>query len=1275
MAYGIKYRHSYCNEYGVNSTVTILENGYSGAIKEIDAQVDPIIISQEGSDTNKFDTIRPSTASIGLIGNADFKLEELFTADERKYMVENHVGGVMVWRGFVIPNGFSHEWTGGTFPMEIIASDNLSTLKDFQFLNDNGKVISGRLNHIDILLKCLNKLDIGIDLLTLTNIVRQGGVAGEDPLFINTTDAYTFLNTDVKEEGIDFYYDNPQNAFNCEDVVNSICRLYGAKLYQSKGQWRFKRINVDYGSSISGQTFHRYNTLGVKIGTVPYNEVITIPCNDYSGEKAQFRGARLAMSEVYKSSQSRYAFRYLTVGDNLPSIIKNQSLLPPVTVPQLPPIQFVPQDWTVVMVVPRLPPATRTVNISPELRPNGDFPPNTSGGAVRIYGGSRRGGDSLRSTPISNSTIIRKGDRLSLKFWHKIPLINPTASPVSFYLFVRVILRTVNPARVFVLANSDTLMSLTDPEIPRVNHPNWVSVDVDSDNNTLPAMSFVGNRPNMAWVQEYILSSSAPEDGYIDIEFAGIGLSENESQPAYDTRTDTVIQATVPSSISQGVEDYSISYSQQKARLYNTEYKIGELSTGFILESNLHPSGIIYTSEQESKYTQHAERINLSTSDVQDINSISNILTNGENINKWNDSRNPYSEYKSLGLLLTQDIMRQYKNVWRVIEEDIKANGLTFDTTIEFEERSGERYVIQRGSISQKFNRLIGCTLIQVSATPDTTFVGSQVEEEDFGSESVGSGGGGSDGSSGGGGGTAPQDLQRTTEIGADTTLIMTAKGIRAKELLQVPKEAPDSDDIIDGEHYIWIGDTGSGGGEPPSGVDRFIDLLDVRKPLVTGQFLQWSGSEVITAELPIPSGLATESWVNANFSKIGHTHTIAEITGLQSALNGKENAFTKGNIVAGSNVTISGTLTGRLVGAGNITINSTDTKYTASNGIQLAGTNFTPVYGTSLNTIAQGNDSRINNGQTAYGWGDFRQFGLGDYGINNLNFSTETKFIRNTGTNKYGRYGAGINIGYGADSTGNIPRSVQIFIDTFGGESISAHFGGTFDGREYIREFWHSGNMRSNAQNDSRYVLKTGDTMTGQLVLQGSSAKIKMQSNSVTGNNYIDFVNNANVREGYIGFAQSAQHMVYYLASGDGEQRLYTNGTIKLRIGVSLSESYLPLNFPNGAGGRSTLINPDYGLVVKPSTSGGWTSGLSAMSNADGSVISTIGFFGAANTVNYGFLGKDYLNNALRWTDTNITSYVIIQSPSIDVTQNLAIPTSAPVSPVAGKRYIWISS
>lgn len=59
-----------------------------------------------------------------------------------------------------------------------------------------------------------------------------------------------------------------------------------------------------------------------------------------------------------------------------------------------------------------------------------------------------------------------------------------------------------------------------------------------------------------------------------------------------------------------------------------------------------------------------------------------------------------------------------------------------------------------------------------------------------------------------------------------------------------------------------------------------------------------------------------------------------------------------------------------------NVPWTDNNTTYTSSNGIALTGTNFAPTFGTTANTIAQGNDSRINNGQAAFDWGNHAGIG-----------------------------------------------------------------------------------------------------------------------------------------------------------------------------------------------------------------------------------------------------------------------------------------------------------
>lgn len=67
---------------------------------------------------------------------------------------------------------------------------------------------------------------------------------------------------------------------------------------------------------------------------------------------------------------------------------------------------------------------------------------------------------------------------------------------------------------------------------------------------------------------------------------------------------------------------------------------------------------------------------------------------------------------------------------------------------------------------------------------------------------------------------------------------------------------------------------------------------------------------------------------------------------------------------------------------AGQLVVNvpwiegSSGTTYYNGTGLNLSGTTFSVSYGTTAGTSAQGNDSRINNGQTAYTWGNHASVG-----------------------------------------------------------------------------------------------------------------------------------------------------------------------------------------------------------------------------------------------------------------------------------------------------------
>lgn len=112
-------------------------------------------------------------------------------------------------------------------------------------------------------------------------------------------------------------------------------------------------------------------------------------------------------------------------------------------------------------------------------------------------------------------------------------------------------------------------------------------------------------------------------------------------------------------------------------------------------------------------------------------------------------------------------------------------------------------------------------------------------------------------------------------------------------------------------------------------------NLTDISYPNLPDDVINTLTFTSSTGELKAitSEGISISASIDGRYSLIGHSHTISDINNLQNSLDNKEPKFTKNSA-------------------------------------------FNKNFGTSSGTVAEGNDSRINNGQTAYEWGDFRDFG-----------------------------------------------------------------------------------------------------------------------------------------------------------------------------------------------------------------------------------------------------------------------------------------------------------
>lgn len=259
MAYFEKYFLTYCAPSGKSCKISILKDDFIGDSIELIGSEDPIKITYDNSDDFKFKAIIESKATIGLVLDDDvLSLSELWTSNERTYKVEHIIEGVLDWAGFIIPEGFNYALKGGKYEAEITAQDGLATLEGFLFKTDNNEFYGVQnlaynngfqFPFILVLTEILRKLDLGIDLWTLVDYYEQTMLSlninsrNSDPLAVSYVNVKTYINdTDRKDVA---YFEDINEAWDCKKIIENICNIWGSRIYQQNGVWRFKSIHAD----------------------------------------------------------------------------------------------------------------------------------------------------------------------------------------------------------------------------------------------------------------------------------------------------------------------------------------------------------------------------------------------------------------------------------------------------------------------------------------------------------------------------------------------------------------------------------------------------------------------------------------------------------------------------------------------------------------------------------------------------------------------------------------------------------------------------------------------------------------------------------------------------------------------------------------------------------------------------------------------------------------------------------------------------------------------
>jgi len=239
----------------VTSRVDINQSQYLGIIhEEISDGGSPIELNKVSGDNNdKFSVLRQVNLIISLISTNNFRFIGLYSQNDRKYMANYYKPiGTELFRGFVIPSIYKEPFISTPYPVSISITDALPTLSDYDFVDNSGNTIIGNLTLIQIIMICLNKLNLGIGVKSSINKYCSGMSTGlnDDPLDQTYLDVSTF-------------YDDDLTPLKCDEVLVAVLKPFGAEIIQANGWWNI----VECESKTDTYNFRTFDKDGVKISS------------------------------------------------------------------------------------------------------------------------------------------------------------------------------------------------------------------------------------------------------------------------------------------------------------------------------------------------------------------------------------------------------------------------------------------------------------------------------------------------------------------------------------------------------------------------------------------------------------------------------------------------------------------------------------------------------------------------------------------------------------------------------------------------------------------------------------------------------------------------------------------------------------------------------------------------------------------------------------------------------------------------------------------------
>ena len=235
--FGLKYyAEMRSKHHNILWRVEIAERGYAGSSEEMTfAGDEPIIITWEARGDEFYAPVKASEATINILCKDNFHYLSLFTSDARQFRVSIFRSGALYWRGFVTADLYSETFTAPPYTVTIKAVDGFNLLESYIFKDLMSIGTSGRLSLWNLTTRCLDLLELDMEVSDWLDLYGEGMNEGVSPL----------RQTYIDLERLYYVYEEPTYR-----EILELCLLpFAGQIFQSSGALHIRRAISLYQSS------------------------------------------------------------------------------------------------------------------------------------------------------------------------------------------------------------------------------------------------------------------------------------------------------------------------------------------------------------------------------------------------------------------------------------------------------------------------------------------------------------------------------------------------------------------------------------------------------------------------------------------------------------------------------------------------------------------------------------------------------------------------------------------------------------------------------------------------------------------------------------------------------------------------------------------------------------------------------------------------------------------------------------------------------------------